>query len=64
VDAFNRFIDNILTPVLEFEKSRRKGFNLTQEIGEEALKLILATNDGIDRAEELARRIISSKEAS
>jgi indolepyruvate ferredoxin oxidoreductase beta subunit len=63
MNDFSRFFDNIVTPLVEFERKNRKGFNLTLEIGEKSLKLIAASTDGIDKAERLARDILHEKAA-
>jgi hypothetical protein len=63
MDAFSRFLDNVITPLVEFEKKNRKSFSLTLEIGEKSLSLIAASTDGIDKAEELARGILQEKAA-
>jgi hypothetical protein len=63
-NAFGRFIDNIITPLADYEMRKKKNFDLTLEIGEEALKLIAgASVDGIDKAEKLADDILSGRAA-
>ncbi len=59
--AFSRFLDNIIDPLVEFEKKNRKSFSLTLEIGEKSLNLIAASTDGIDKAEKMARDILLGK---
>lgn len=63
MDAFNRFLDNVITPLVEFEKKNRKSFSLTLEIGEKSLSLIAASTEGIDEAERLTRDILQEKAA-
>jgi hypothetical protein len=59
--AFNRFLDNIITPLVEFERKNRKGFNLTLEIGEKSLKLVATSTDGIDKAEKLTEDVLQGR---
>ena len=64
MNSFMRFIDNVIFPLAEFEKSKRKNFDITLEIGEEALKLISGESiDGIDKAEKLAQEILERRAA-
>ncbi len=63
MDAFGRFLDNVITPLVEFEKKNRKGFSLTLEIGEKSLNLIAASIDGIDKAEGLTKDLLREKAA-
>ncbi len=63
MNAFTRFLENIVAPLSEHEQKNRKGFNLTLEIGEESLKLISQSTDGIDKAEKLAREVLQGKAA-
>jgi len=63
MNAFSRFLDNIITPLAEFEQKDRKGFDLTLRIGEEALKLISKSADGIEKAEKLAEGVLQGKAA-
>ncbi len=64
MSAFARFIDNVISPLAEFEKSNSKNYDITLEIGEEALKLISGESvDGIDKAEKLAREILERRAA-
>jgi indolepyruvate ferredoxin oxidoreductase, beta subunit len=64
MDAFYRFIDNIVFPLSEFERDSRKNFDITLEIGEEAIKLISGESiDGIDKAEKLARDVLERRAA-
>ncbi len=64
MNAFARFIDNVIFPLAVFEKNNRKNYDITLEIGEEALKLIAGeSTDGIDRAEKLAREILERRAA-
>ncbi|HEY7535043.1 MAG TPA: indolepyruvate oxidoreductase subunit beta family protein [Thermodesulfobacteriota bacterium] len=64
MDAFNRFLDNVITPLTEFEKKSRKGFHLTLDVGEKSLKLIsTSTTDAITQAERLARDVMQGKAA-
>lgn len=62
--AFYRFIDNIIFPLSEFEKNKRKNYDITLEVGEEALKLVSGESvEGIDKAEKLAREIMEQRAA-
>lgn len=64
MNAFARFIDNVIFPIAEFEKNYRKNYDITLEIGEEALKLIAGeTVNGIDRAEKMAREVLERRAA-
>ncbi|HSE83652.1 MAG TPA: indolepyruvate oxidoreductase subunit beta family protein [Thermodesulfobacteriota bacterium] len=64
MNAFNRFLDNIITPLAEFEKKKNKNFDLTLEIGDKSLKLIAgATVDGIDNAEKMANDVLQGRAA-
>jgi len=64
MNAFTRFIDNIIFPIAEYEKSNRKNYDITLEIGEEALKIISGESiDGIDRAEKMAREVLDRRAA-
>ena len=63
IDAFNRFLDNIITPLVEFEKKSRKGFHLTLDIGEKSLKLISTSTEEISKAEKLAQDVMQGKPA-
>ena len=64
MDAFYRFIDNIVFPLSEFESTSRKNYDITLEIGEEAVKLIGGESvDGIDKAEKLARDVLERRAA-
>ncbi len=58
IKAFNRFIDNVIFPLSEFERNKRKNYDITLEVGEEALKLVSGESvEGIDKAEKLAREL-------
>jgi indolepyruvate ferredoxin oxidoreductase beta subunit len=63
MDAFNRFSDNIIAPLVEFEKKTRKGFNITLDIGEKSLNLISTSTEGIDQAEKLAQDVMQGRAA-
>ena len=64
MDSFYRFMDNIIFPLAEFESTKRKNFDITIEIGGEALKLISGESvDGIDKAEKLAQEVLEQKAA-
>jgi indolepyruvate ferredoxin oxidoreductase beta subunit len=64
MNAFTRFIDNVISPIAEFEKSKRKNYDITLEIGEEALKLISGESvNGIDKAEKMAREVLERRAA-
>ncbi len=64
IKAFNRFIDNVVFPLSEFERDKRKNFDITLEVGEEALKLVSGESvEGIDKAEKLAREIMEQRAA-
>jgi len=60
---FNRFLDNIIGPIAKIDESEKKGFKLSQEIGEQSLQQILLSPDGIDKAENFAGSIIKDKAA-
>lgn len=63
-NAFVRFIDNVISPLAEFEKNKRKNFDVTLEIGEEALKMISGESvNGIDKAEKMARDVLEQRAA-
>ncbi|MEQ9619524.1 MAG: indolepyruvate oxidoreductase subunit beta family protein [Deltaproteobacteria bacterium] len=63
-DSFYRFADNIIFPLAEFETAKRKNFDITIEIGGEALKIISGESvDGIDKAEKLARDVLEQRAA-
>jgi len=62
--TFIRFIDNVIFPIAEFEKNKRKNYDITLEIGEEALKLISGESmNGIDKAEKMAREVLERRAA-
>jgi len=64
IKAFNRFIDNVIFPLSEFERDKRKNYDITLEVGEEALKLVSGESvEGIDKAEKLAREIMEQRAA-
>lgn len=64
MDAFYRFIDNIIFPLSEFERDNRKNYDITLEIGQEAIKLISGESvDGIVQAEKLARDVLERRAA-
>jgi len=64
MNAFLRYLDNVIFPLVDFEKDKRKNFDITLEIGEEALKLVSGeTVDGIDQAERLAREVLEERAA-
>lgn len=64
IKAFYRFIDNIIFPLSEFERDKRKNYDITLEVGEEALKLVSGESvEGIDKAEKLAREIMEQRAA-
>lgn len=64
IKAFYRFIDNIIFPLSEFERNKRKNYDITLEVGEEALKLVSGESvEGIDKAEKLAREIMEQRAA-
>jgi len=64
IKAFYRFIDNIVFPLSEFERNKRKNYDITIEVAEEALKLISGESvEGIDKAERLAREILEQRAA-
>ena len=64
MDSFYRFIDNVVFPLAEFESAKRKNFDITMEIGGEALKLISGESvDGIDKAEKLAQDVLEQRAA-
>ncbi|MEM7007853.1 MAG: indolepyruvate oxidoreductase subunit beta family protein [Thermodesulfobacteriota bacterium] len=64
MDAFYRYLDNIISPLAEYETKNRKSYDITLEIGQEAYNLILGeTVDGIDQAEKLAQDILGQRAA-
>jgi indolepyruvate ferredoxin oxidoreductase beta subunit len=64
MDAFYRFLDNVISPLADYEKNSRKSFDITLEIGQEAYTLISGESvDGIDRAEKLAQDILKKRAA-
>jgi len=64
MDAFYRFMDNIISPLVEYENNNRKNFDITLEIGQQAYDLITGeTIDGIDRAEKLVQDVLEKKAA-
>jgi len=64
MDAFYRFLDNIISPLSEYERNNRKNFDITLEIGQEAYNLITGESvEGIDKAEKLAQDILEQRAA-
>jgi indolepyruvate ferredoxin oxidoreductase beta subunit len=64
MDAFYRFLDNIILPLSEYESKNRKNFDITLEIGEEAYNLITGESiEGIDKAEKLVQDILEQRAA-
>lgn len=64
MDAFCRFLDNVISPLAEYESNNRKNFDITLEIGQEAYTLISGeTIDGIDKAEKLAQDVLEKRAA-
>jgi hypothetical protein len=64
MDAFYRFVDNIISPLAEYESNNRKNFDITLEIGQEAYTLIAGeTIEGIDKAEKLAQDVLEKRAA-
>lgn len=64
MDAFYRFLDNIISPLAEYERNNRKNYDITLEIGQEACALISGeTIDGIDKAEKLAQDVLEKRAA-
>ncbi|MCZ6555578.1 MAG: hypothetical protein O6759_05615, partial [Candidatus Dadabacteria bacterium] len=64
MDAFYRFLDNIIFPLSEYESKNRKNFDITLEIGEEAYNLITGESiEGIDKAEKLVQDILEQRAA-
>ncbi len=63
MDAFKRFLDNIITPLVEYEKKSRKAFHMSLDIGEKSLKLISTSTEGINQAEKLAQDVMQGKAA-
>ncbi len=62
MDAFYRYIDNIIAPLAEYESNNRKSYDTTLEIGQEAYNLIVGESvDGIDQAEKLAQDILGKR---
>ena len=63
-NAFLRYLDNVIFPLAEFEKSKRKNYDITLEIGEEAFKLVSGESvEGIDKAEKLAQEVLEERAA-
>ena len=64
MDAFYRFLDNIISPLSEYEIKNRKNFDITLEIGQEAYNLITGESiEGIDKAEKLVQDILEQRAA-
>ena len=64
MDAFYRFVDNIISPLAAYESNNRKNFDITLEIGQEAYTLIAGeTIEGIDKAEKLAQDVLEKRAA-
>ncbi len=64
MDAFYRYLGNIIAPLAEYESNNRKSFDITLEIGREASNLIAGESvDGIDKAEKLAQDILGKRAA-
>ncbi len=64
MDAFYRFVDNIISPLAAYESNNRKNFDITLEIGQEAYTLISGeTIEGIDKAEKLAQDVLEKRAA-
>ncbi|MCI0453420.1 MAG: indolepyruvate oxidoreductase subunit beta family protein [Candidatus Dadabacteria bacterium] len=63
MDAFNRFLDNVIKPLVEFERKTRKGYHLTLDVGEKSLKLISSSTEEINKAERLAQEVMQGKAA-
>ena len=64
MDAFYRFMDNIISPLAAYESNNRKNFDITLEIGQEAYTLIAGeTIEGIDKAEKLAQDVLEKRAA-
>jgi len=63
MDAFIRFLDNIIIPLAEYEKKSRKAFHMSLDIGEKSLKLILTSTEEISKAEKLAQDVMQGKAA-
>ena len=62
MDAFFRFLDNIIFPLSEYESDNRKNFDITLEIGQQAYDLITGESiEGIDKAEKLAQDILEQR---
>ncbi|MEK6223825.1 MAG: indolepyruvate oxidoreductase subunit beta family protein [Thermodesulfobacteriales bacterium] len=64
MNAFYRFVDNIISPLAAYESNNRKNFDITLEIGQEAYTLIAGeTIEGIDKAEKLAQDVLEKRAA-
>lgn len=64
MDSFYRFLDNIISPLAEYEVNNKKSFGITLEIGKEAYDLVSGESiDGIDKAEKLAQDILEQRVA-
>ena len=64
MDAFYRYLDNIIGPLTEYETNNRTSYDITIEIGQEGYNLIVGESvDGIDQAEKLAQDILGKRAA-
>ena len=64
MDAFYRYLDNIIGPLTEYETKNRTSYDITLEIGQESYNLIVGESvDGIDQAEKLAQDILGKRAA-
>lgn len=61
--CLERYLENIIDPLADFEKAMGDAFNRTIEVGETSLNLISASTDGIERAEKLANSTLKKKAA-
>ncbi len=63
IDAFLRFIDNIMVPITELDKSTTGEYTRSVQIGERSLKLISESTEGIDQAETIVQDELERKAA-
>ncbi|MGQ0794462.1 MAG: indolepyruvate oxidoreductase subunit beta family protein [Deltaproteobacteria bacterium] len=59
--VFSRFLNNVLSPVAEMDKSAGAGFALTVEVASKSLQLISESTEGIDKAEALCAGAIAQR---
>ncbi len=63
--AFERFLDNVITPLANFDAKQNGNFNNTLSAGQEALQLISGSStEGIEQAEFRAQEILKEGKAA